>query len=41
MTASAQRAGHLESVPNLTNRDNQKDFIVCMKQFFDHYLQGI
>ena len=23
---------------NLTNRDNQKDFTVRMKQFFDHYL---
>ena len=23
---------------NLTNRDNQKDFSVRMKQFFDHYL---
>jgi dipeptidyl aminopeptidase/acylaminoacyl peptidase len=25
---------------NLTNRDNQKDFTVRMKQFFDHYLMG-
>ena len=40
MTASVQRAGHLGSVPNLTNRDDQKDFTVRMKQFFDHYLQG-
>ena len=23
---------------NLTNRDNQKDFTIRMKQFFDHYL---
>jgi len=26
---------------NLTNRDNQKDFTVRMKQFFDHYLMGM
>jgi dipeptidyl aminopeptidase/acylaminoacyl peptidase len=25
---------------NLTNRDNQKDFTIRMKQFFDHYLLG-
>jgi len=25
---------------NLTNRDNQKDFTIRMKQFFDHYLMG-
>ena len=25
---------------NLTNRDNQKDFTIRMKQYFDHYLMG-
>lgn len=25
---------------NLTNRDNQKDFTIRMKQHFDHYLKG-
>ena len=25
---------------NLTNRDNQKDFTIRMKQFYDHYLMG-
>jgi hypothetical protein len=25
---------------NLTDRDDQKDFAIRMKQFFDHYLMG-
>jgi dipeptidyl aminopeptidase/acylaminoacyl peptidase len=25
---------------NLTNRDNQKDFTIRMKQYYDHYLKG-
>jgi dipeptidyl aminopeptidase/acylaminoacyl peptidase len=41
---AAGKQGILLSYPgeahNLTNRDNQKDFTIRMKQFFDHYLKG-
>jgi dipeptidyl aminopeptidase/acylaminoacyl peptidase len=41
---AAGKQGILLSYPgeahNLVNRDNQKDFTIRMKQFFDHYLKG-
>jgi dipeptidyl aminopeptidase/acylaminoacyl peptidase len=41
---AAGKPGILLSYPgeahNLTNRDNQKDFTIRMKQFFDHHLKG-
>ena len=33
------RRGRYNQAPNpRTNRDDQKDFTIRMKQFFDHYL---
>jgi dipeptidyl aminopeptidase/acylaminoacyl peptidase len=41
---AAGKPGILLSYPgeahNLTNRDNQKDFQIRLKQFFDHHLKG-
>ncbi len=41
---AAGKQGILLSYPgeahNLVNRDNQKDFSIRMRQFFDHYLKG-